>query len=533
VYEHLLNRHLALWLVTLSLACSGKASLDPGSAVGAANAGPVSQSTPIPSTEVMTLRAAHQWRLAPVEDFGRVTLWVSHILVRHAQTQRAAPFAPDWLVLPPPPGRSREEAKQLASDIQRRAAAGAEPFSDLARRLSEDSTTAERGGDLGPITASALRMYRSVMDALVALPPRGISEVVETPFGFHVMMRNKPPIPEQVAGRRIVIGYADATWLEFGKRSPQRPMRDRAAALELAREIAERAAVAPNDFQRLVVEHSEHWDADEKAGDMGVWTLGEPTVMGREIQTLASLSVGESSQPIDTFLGFVLVQRTAVAKREAFAMSIKRFSFPADERDIQLGTKAQAYEKALEFRAGLAKPDHAIALEQEMQTLAWFDGRGPRNLTNVLRNVKVGDLLPEPVLSDYTYVVGRRLPADVGSVLPALSDVPTPASPDVEYWLPRLIEAELPALKRRIVPQMRDVFRTALLIDDHASEVLCDHIHQILSNAWTVQQKTQRAGAVAGALAEIRTIIGANAYAAYHQALAEYLAERLLGGSPS
>ncbi len=98
-----------------------------------------------------------------------------HLLVRYAGARNA----PDDLE------RSSDAARELA-EAYRRAAIGGESLEALAREHSEDSS-AERGGDLGPVGRGLLAPTYEA--AAFALESGGISEVVETPFGFHVIQR--------------------------------------------------------------------------------------------------------------------------------------------------------------------------------------------------------------------------------------------------------------------------------------------------------------------------------------------------------
>ncbi len=99
-----------------------------------------------------------------------------HILVRYT----GARSAPDDLE------RTREEAEAMAAEIRGAAVADGADFAALARERSDDSS-AERGGDLGEIARGLL--MPAYEEAAFALTAGAVSEVVETPFGFHVIER--------------------------------------------------------------------------------------------------------------------------------------------------------------------------------------------------------------------------------------------------------------------------------------------------------------------------------------------------------
>lgn len=103
-----------------------------------------------------------------------------HILIRYAGAQNAG----DEIT------RSRDEARALATDIRAAALAEGADFEAIARERSEDSS-AGRGGNLGALGKGLL--HAPYEEALFALEIDGISEVVETPFGFHIIQRLPMP----------------------------------------------------------------------------------------------------------------------------------------------------------------------------------------------------------------------------------------------------------------------------------------------------------------------------------------------------
>jgi len=77
----------------------------------------------------------------------------------------------------------KKEARALADGIQKRAKSG-EDFAALAKQYSKDSSAAN-GGDLNYFPKG--QMVPAFEAAAFALQPNQISEVVETPFGFHII----------------------------------------------------------------------------------------------------------------------------------------------------------------------------------------------------------------------------------------------------------------------------------------------------------------------------------------------------------
>jgi peptidyl-prolyl cis-trans isomerase C len=76
--------------------------------------------------------------------------------------------------------KAREEAKQILQQLQK----GAD-FATLAREQSQDSGTAASGGDLGFFPKG--QTDPAFEAAAFALKPGGLSDVVESAFGFHII----------------------------------------------------------------------------------------------------------------------------------------------------------------------------------------------------------------------------------------------------------------------------------------------------------------------------------------------------------
>ena len=81
--------------------------------------------------------------------------------------------------------RSKEEAQQQISQLKGQIDGGAD-FADLARQHS-DCPSGKSGGDLGPFGRG--QMVKAFEETTFALEVGALSDVVETPFGYHLIKR--------------------------------------------------------------------------------------------------------------------------------------------------------------------------------------------------------------------------------------------------------------------------------------------------------------------------------------------------------
>lgn len=97
----------------------------------------------------------------------------SHILLMYAGSERSTAR------------RSQAEAKQQIGELKTRIDGG-EALAALAQEHS-DCPSGQRGGDLGPFGRG--QMVKAFEDTTYGMDVGGVSEVVETPFGYHIIQR--------------------------------------------------------------------------------------------------------------------------------------------------------------------------------------------------------------------------------------------------------------------------------------------------------------------------------------------------------
>jgi parvulin-like peptidyl-prolyl isomerase len=110
-------------------------------------------------------------------DGGPSQIGARHILVAYKGATRAAPEVT----------RSKEEARKIAEKVAEEVKAGADW--DALWREHSDEPGGREGGDLGLFERG--QMVPAFESTAFGLTPGETSDVVETPFGFHVIQRTR------------------------------------------------------------------------------------------------------------------------------------------------------------------------------------------------------------------------------------------------------------------------------------------------------------------------------------------------------
>jgi parvulin-like peptidyl-prolyl isomerase len=139
---------------------------------GGASQGPSGSSTPT-STSTSTTSASAAAELDPPKKIS-----ARHVLVQWMGSDRAGKS-----VL-----RTREQAMVLAKEVLRRAKDG-EDIGRLAVEYSDEPNAGARGGSLGRFARG--QMVPAFELVAFKLKVGEISEIVETPFGFHIIQRTE------------------------------------------------------------------------------------------------------------------------------------------------------------------------------------------------------------------------------------------------------------------------------------------------------------------------------------------------------
>jgi hypothetical protein len=406
-----------------------------------------------PSASVSTPLAPHasskptvyppgRWRWAADRELESSVIWVSHILIRHSRSDmKVMGNVFDWRLDTPPPDRTREQALALANGVASELRARPDDFPLLARRHSEDPTSAALGGSVGGARASDYRFEPEVLDAIAALSPGQTSAVVETRHGFQIFRLGATPDAGNVSGEHIVLGHEGARWLDAVGCPP--PRRTRSEALALAQRIHAELSADPASFAAQVREHSDYPD-QASGGDLGTWSVREPTFTPRAVDRLRTLPIGGISAPFENHYGIEIVRRTPDRTRPLYAMEAIVLAFAAgDARSKREAlTLAQGLSRAVKERP--SRFDELRAKYCCRNTESWQEGRDDPALSQTLAKLEPGEIPDTPLLRFGTWVIPKRIDPSRLPVAPVTRfAVPAPERPTLEWILSSLSERRL------------------------------------------------------------------------------------------
>ena len=145
------------------------------------------------------LRQKGKLRPIPPTDQQMRDFWETN---RAQQPKRPATVSFRQIVVKPEPDSvAKARARQLAESLLVELRRGAD-FAAVAKRFSADSASREQGGELGWFRRGV--MFKAFEDVAFRLRPGEISEIVETPFGYHVIKLERAQ-PAEVLARHVLI----------------------------------------------------------------------------------------------------------------------------------------------------------------------------------------------------------------------------------------------------------------------------------------------------------------------------------------
>ncbi|MDM7924517.1 MAG: peptidylprolyl isomerase [bacterium] len=194
--------------------------------------------------------------------------------------------------------KSLERVRQIRDRIRK-----GESFEALAREASEDPGTAGRGGDLGFVDRGTL--FPAFEEAAFQLNPGQVSDVVETPVGFHLIQAVEKR-GDQIHCRHILIRI-------------EKSGKDDEIVLQRIAAVRERA-MKGEDFNALARECSDDSSTRAQGGDLGWFSLDDVQI--DEFRNAAdTLEVGEISMPFETQFGFHIVKMEGRREKQKYSLT--------------------------------------------------------------------------------------------------------------------------------------------------------------------------------------------------------------------
>ncbi len=268
----------------------------------------------------------------------------------------------------------------------------------------------------------------------------------------------------------------------------------------------------------------------QAAGALTSWSSLEPSPRPRQLVALSKLKIGEISEPIETFEGVVVLQRTEVRERPRYAMDsiFKRFNPEAVAGDpsSRENAFAQLSDVGRQLRADPARfaelqREHCCGTSIEQ----WSFGRGTLGVSEALDKLTIGQITPEPIEFQGRVALLKRLdPSEVDLPPGPLTRLELPTAPDLHMSAERL-NPEF--IKQWVDQVMREGGLSAqeqlLAADRKVYHAILDKLSAHLTDA---QSQEARREALDAALAKLRRTLGLAGYRQYwsaiHRALAVY-----------
>jgi peptidyl-prolyl cis-trans isomerase D len=232
-------------------------------------------------------------------------------------------------------GKDDAAVKAKAEEVLKQAKAGAD-FAELAKKYSEDTDSAKNGGDLDYFGRG--RMVPEFDQAVFAMEPGQISDLVKTQYGYHIikLVDKKAATTRSLADVRQQI----IDQLSFERAQGQ--------AADLAQKL-EKDITKPSDLdkvakeQGLAVQESGFFARDEPILGLGQ----SPDAASRAFE----MKQGEVAGPVRTSRGFAF--ETLVAKQDPYLPKVDEVKDRVRDEVIKQKARELSKQKAAEISAKL------------------------------------------------------------------------------------------------------------------------------------------------------------------------------------
>jgi len=306
----------------------------------------------------------------------------------------------------------KEEAREEIEKIQSKLRGGAD-FATLARQYSQDSVSAEKGGDLGFF--SYQEMVPSFSEAVFALKDVGeVTEIIESPFGYHLV---------KLTGIKLA---HTKTFEEVGDEIEVIVVREKSDALaqEEARRVKNELDQGEISFQEYGKEHPQRVGTSSFfAIDEGIKEIG----WAPEINQIAfSLKEEEISRVLKTFQGYYILGLEE--RRPSYIPNFAEAQEKVEEVLITQKAQELAQQKAkfikLQGETGVSFSSLAEEQKLEHEHLKYFNreigiqeiyGEDREKFIDLAFSLPVGKIGEPLLLTNGYYLInlqGREVPSE-------------------------------------------------------------------------------------------------------------------------
>jgi peptidyl-prolyl cis-trans isomerase D len=275
-------------------------------------------------------------------------------------------------------GEDEAAVRTKAEEVLRQARAGAD-FAALARRYSEDTATAQEGGDLDYFGRG--RMVPEFDEAAFAMEPGELSDLVKTSFGYHIIkLVDKTPASTQP--------LAEVREQLADELAQERAQTD---AAELAQSLRSQIK-APADLETaakangLTVQESGFFAREEPILGLGA----APEVASR----VFAMSTGEAAGPVQTSRGYVFAALDA--RQDPYVPKLEDVQERVRDAVVKEKAVEVSAQKAAELASRLAR---AADFEQAVRA-AGFE---PKTTELIARGAPLPDLGIAPAVHEVAF----------------------------------------------------------------------------------------------------------------------------------
>lgn len=328
-------------------------------------------------------------------------------------------------------GETSKEAAQTLATAQKVLAqvkAGGN-FADLAKKYSQDTGSAAKGGELGWIVRG--QTVKPFEDAAFSMKPGQISGLIKTVYGYHII---------KVEDRQ----YAHVESLEEAQATIQKKLETQAlnqAQQALSAKVQQELQANPQNLDAVAKQNGlEAGETPLFSYDQAVPDLGN----NEAFENLAfQLPTGSVGQPIDVPKGIAIIEVAQIVPEHLPKLDEVRQKVEEDYRADQ--AQVLARQKADQFAAQSKQADFSA--------LARSDGYKVQQSKDFTEQGQVGDLIPGSALSSaFTLAPGQTSNAiSIGSTYVVFQVVSHTPANEADF------AAQQQSLSTQLLQQKRDL----------------------------------------------------------------------------